>query len=229
MSKAQIEEAYTRTLGVKHFIWFKQGVHEDDHTHLGPIKAPGGIEAYTVLTTNGHVDEFARFANARTILLAKVDSADLAKDPIARENHRRLEENFAILKNAVDQDGQPFRIVRMPMPPSILWKMQPDDPVYQVISEMEFPPEHVFPKGKEINVVAATSYLNFLVSNGIVLGQKYWKKGLVPDIQERDEEARRILQQVFPGRKIVMLDALSVNWGGGGIHCITMHEPAVNN
>jgi agmatine deiminase len=71
--------------------------------------------------------------------------------------------------------------------------------------------------------------LNFLVSNGIVLGQKYWKKGLVPDIQERDEEARRILQQVFPGRKIVMLDALSVNWGGGGIHCITMHEPAVNN
>jgi len=227
LTKAQIEAEYTRTLGATHFIWLKQGVHEDDHTHLGTIDAPGGVKAYTVLTTNGHVDEFARFADPQTILLAEIDSADLATDPIAQENHRRIAENLRILEAARDQDGKPFRIVRMPMPKTILWKMQPGDPVYQLISEMEFEDGHTFPQGREIDVVAAASYLNFLISNGIVIGQKYWRKGLDPEIKKRDDAARRILQQVFPDRKIVMLDALSVNWGGGGIHCITIHEPKI--
>ncbi len=227
MSKAQIEAEYRRTLGATHFIWLKQGVHEDDHTHLGAIEGPDGIKAYTVVTTNGHVDEFARFVDPNTILLAEIDSSDLVDDPIARENHRRIEENLRILQSARDQDGRPFRIVRMPMPKTILWEMQPDDPVYQVISEMEFEDGHTFPMGEAIDVVAAASYLNFLISNGIVIGQKYWRDGLDPEIKKRDEAAQRILQEVFPGRKIVMLDALSVNWGGGGIHCITIHEPKI--
>jgi agmatine deiminase len=225
MTKARIEAEYKRVTGATHFVWLKQGVREDDHTQLGPIPAPGGVEAYTVLTTNGHVDEFARFANDSTILLAQVDSADLATDPIAQENHRRLEENYQLLKNARDQDGRPFKIVRMPMPPTILWKMQPEDPVYQVMAQMDFPKDRPFPQGKEITVVAAASYLNFLISNDIVIGQQYWKPGWPLTVKERDERAKAILQQVFPHRKIVMLDALSVNWGGGGIHCITMHQP----
>ena len=75
-------------------------------------------------------------------------------------------------------------------------------------------------------VVAAASYLNFLISNEVVIGQKYWREGWDEDIRERDEQAKAVLQSVFPNRKIVMIDALAVNFGGGGVHCITMHQPA---
>ncbi|WP_262481899.1 agmatine deiminase family protein [Cecembia lonarensis] len=32
-------------------------------------------------------------------------------------------------------------------------------------------------------------------------------------------------KQAFPGREIVFVDALSLNWHGGGIHCSTQQEP----
>ncbi|WP_372587665.1 agmatine deiminase family protein [Marivirga salinarum] len=44
-------------------------------------------------------------------------------------------------------------------------------------------------------------------------------------IKAQDEEAKRILSAVFPNRKVVMLDAPAVNLGGGGLHCISMHQP----
>jgi agmatine deiminase len=49
----------------------------------------------------------------------------------------------------------------------------------------------------------------------------------MPDeLKLRDEKAARILESVFPDRKVIMLDALAVNLGGGGIHCISMQQPA---
>ncbi|MEM9936484.1 MAG: agmatine deiminase family protein, partial [Bacteroidota bacterium] len=83
----------------------------------------------------------------------------------------------------------------------------------------------VFPVGEPVQVIAAASYLNFLITNKVVLGQKYWKEGMDTAIKSRDEEVKAILQQLFPTREVLMLDALSVNYGGGGIHCITMQEP----
>lgn len=67
MSKLQMEAEYKRLLGTK-VIWLKQGLVEDDHTFLGPITTADGTKAYTVVTTNGHVDEFVRFVNDSTIL-----------------------------------------------------------------------------------------------------------------------------------------------------------------
>jgi len=166
------------------------------------------------------------FVGPRTILLAKVDSSDL-DDPIARENHRRMEENYEILRNATDQDGQRFEIIRVPMPQTILGKMKPGDPVYDYISTLDYEDGSEFPAGKPVTVVAAASYLNFLITNHAVIAQRYWREGWDESIRERDEEVRRILTGVFPEREIVMLDALSVNYGGGGIHCITMQEPRV--
>ncbi len=105
--------------------------------------------------------------------------------------------------------------------------MQPGDGVYDQISEMKFSDGTIFPKGKTIDVVAAASYLNFLIANDKVLVAKYWREGMPLKIKRRDEEAQRILQSAFPGRKIIPIDALAINFGGGGMHCITMNEPAV--
>ncbi|WP_431130448.1 agmatine deiminase family protein, partial [Flagellimonas flava] len=78
----------------------------------GPLSTADRTKAYTVVGTSGHVDEYARFDDDCTILLASIDSAEL-RDPIAKENHRRLEENFKVLSKSTNQDGNAFRIVRM--------------------------------------------------------------------------------------------------------------------
>ncbi len=224
MKKEEMEAEFQRMLGVSNVIWLKEGLKEDDHTFRGPIETEDGYKAYTVVTTNGHIDEFARFVNDSTILLAQVDPADL-DDPIAQENHRRMEENYEILQKALDQEGKPFKIVRMPLPKTILGEMKPGDSVYDYISTLDYEDGSEFPVGDPVRVIAAASYLNFLITDQVVLGQKYWKEGLEKTIKDRDEKAAQILKEVFPNRKIIMLDALAINYGGGGIHCISMQEP----
>lgn len=225
-SLAEMEAEFKRVLGVKKVIWLKEGLYEDDHTFRGPIELDNGEKAYTVVTTNGHIDEFARFVNDSTILLAEVPQADM-EDPIAQENHRRMEENYKILRQAKDQDGKPFRIIRIPLPKTILTTMKPGDSVYDFISTLEYEDGSQFPEGKPVTVVAAASYLNFLITDKVILGQKYWKAGLDDAIKERDHKAASILEKIFPNRKVIMIDALAINLGGGGIHCITMQEPKI--
>jgi agmatine deiminase len=226
MTKEQMEAEYKRLLGVTNIVWLKTGLREDDHTFLSPIETADGTKAYTVVTTNGHIDEFARFVNDSTIILAKVDEEELrAKDPIAIENNKRLEENFAILQNAKDSNGNSFHIIRFPMPQIILKKMKPGDEVYEYIKTLDFQDGSVFPTDKTIDVIAAASYLNFTITNNVVLAQKYYREGGDIKILERDTQVKNLLQELFPAKEIIMIDAMAVNLGGGGIHCITMHEP----
>jgi len=89
LDRAGIETYLRDFLGVSHFIWLKQGVAGDD--------------------TDGHIDDIARFVSPDTILCAyEEDEAD--------ENHEVLEENFETLQASNDQDGNPLRVVRLPMP-----------------------------------------------------------------------------------------------------------------
>lgn len=224
LTKEQIENEYRKVLGVKKFIWLRQGVRDDDKSTNGTIDGPGNKKYYTVLTTNGHVDEYARFINDSTIMLATVDSAD-RNSPIEIETGKRMDENYEILKNATDQDGKPLHIIRMPMPYLVTSTMQPGDGVYDVLSTFTFRDGSVFPKGKPINVVAAASYCNFLIANDKVLVAKYCKPGMDKKILLRDIQAQQILQAAFPGKKIIAIDALAINFGGGGMHCITINEP----
>ncbi|SOE23755.1 agmatine deiminase [Spirosomataceae bacterium TFI 002] len=225
MSKKEMEAEYMRLLGVSKVIWLKKGLVEDNHTFLGPINTADGTKAYTVVTTNGHIDEFARFVNDSTILLAQIDSTELS-DPIALENHKRIEENYKILTAASDQDGKPFKIIRMPLPGTIFSTMNPGDYVYEYIKTLDYKDGSKFPDGKSVKVIAALSYLNFIITNKVVLAQSSWREGMPLELKLKDQKAAQILQSVFPNRKIIMIDALAVNLGGGGIHCISMNQPA---
>lgn len=224
MTATEIENEFKRVLGVSTIIWLKQGVRDDDHSFLGAIDGPDNKKYYTVLTTNGHVDEYARFVNDSTIVLAWVDSAD-RNSPVEIETGKRMEVNYSILTNSKDQNGAHFKILKMPMPYPVTNTLQPGDGVYDVLSTFTYSDGSTFPNGKKIDVIAAASYLNFLIANDRVLMAKYWKPGMSLLIKERDEEAQGILQKAFPDKKIIALDALAVNLGGGGIHCITMNEP----
>jgi agmatine deiminase len=228
MSKLQMEAEYKRLLGTTKVIWLKQGLVEDDHTFLGPISTKDGTKAYTVVTTNGHVDEFVRFVNDSTILLAQIDSTEL-DDPIAFENSKRIEENYEILSKATDQDGQPLTIIRMPLPGTIYNTMKPGDYVYEYIKTLDYENGIKFPDGESVKVMAALSYLNFIITNKVIIGQTCWREGMPEELKSKDEKAAQILQSVFPNRKVIMIDALAVNLGGGGIHCISMQQPALSN
>ena len=216
-----MDEEFRRTLGVSKVIWLAEGMAEDELTFRGRL--PGGV--YTVITTGGHVDEFARFADAETILLAEITEEERRTDPIAAISHERLEESFRRLSAATDQDGNPFRIVRVPAPDSLFDSMRAGDGVFDYIQPLEYEDGSSIAPDDEIKVVAAASYLNFQVTNGLVLAQKYWKPGMPESLREKDERALAILGEVFPGREVLPLDAMAVNLGGGGIHCILQQEP----
>lgn len=89
LSKKQIEKYLSDYLGVKKFIWLKNGIL-DDHT-------------------DGHIDDFARFINPTTIMCAYENDK---KDG----NYKILKENFEILKNSTDQDGHKLKLIKLPMP-----------------------------------------------------------------------------------------------------------------
>jgi agmatine deiminase len=224
LSREQIEAEFERTLGARSFVWLPQGIAEDDSTWEGPL--PGGI--YTPLTPGGHVDEYARFADARTILLGEVTEAEAKEDVIRAMTRERLEKARAAIEASVDQDGRPFRIVRVPMPEPLYDTLGPGDGVYESLKEMKYTSGVPFPKGEPVRIIVSTSYLNFLVTNGVVLAQVYYKEGRPLRVKAKDELALRLLGEAFPGREIVPIDAEAVNLGGGGIHCITQQEPAAD-
>src|SRR5690349_21136042 len=63
-----------------------------------------------------HTDEFVRFAADRSILLAWVDERQAELHPVSRITRERMMRNFEILSEATDQNGRPFRVLRVPMP-----------------------------------------------------------------------------------------------------------------
>lgn len=97
LDRAGIEGYLRDYLGVRHILWLGDGIVGDD--------------------TDGHIDDLTRFVAADTIVTA------VEEDP-ADENYAPLRENLTRLRAMVDQDGQPFRIVELPMPGPVIFDDQ---------------------------------------------------------------------------------------------------------
>lgn len=118
LSREESELIFLKYLGISKVIWLKKGL-VNDHT-------------------DGHIDELARFVSPSKILCA-------FENDEKEENYERLVENFNILENAVDQNGNKFEIVKLPMP-------------------------HMkYSNGKK----APASYTNFYISNKVVLAPTF--------------------------------------------------------
>ena len=89
LDKESVVNNLKNYLGVDNIIWITEGL-TNDHT-------------------DGHIDEIARFVNGNTIVAAYEDDEN---DP----NFDILNNNLKILENAIDQNGDKFKIVRLPMP-----------------------------------------------------------------------------------------------------------------
>lgn len=64
------------------------------------------------------------------------------------------------------------------------------------------------------------SYVNYYVCNGAAIGAEFGD-------DKADAEAARILGELYPGRKIISLDVDAIGESGGGIHCSTQQQPAI--
>ena len=96
-SKAEIEASLKAYYGQRHVVWLGEGIAGDD--------------------TDGHVDDLARFIDARTIVTAvEADPAD-ANYQLLRDNRRRLD-------RARDANGRPFTVVELPMPTAVVFEGQ---------------------------------------------------------------------------------------------------------
>ena len=62
------------------------------------------------------------------------------------------------------------------------------------------------------------SYINHYIVNGAVI--------LCAFNDPNDAIAKAILEKVYPGREIVLVDATEIFARGGGIHCITQQQPS---
>ncbi|MBI3876385.1 MAG: agmatine deiminase family protein, partial [Verrucomicrobia bacterium] len=89
LTKPQIEQYLRDYLGVTNILWLGEGIVGDD--------------------TDGHIDDLARFVNPTTVITV------VEEDP-ADANYALLQENLRRLRSMRDQDGQPLRIVELPMP-----------------------------------------------------------------------------------------------------------------
>lgn len=168
MSREENNKFLLDFLGAENIIWLNKGLLNDH--------------------TDGHIDEVARFVGPSKILCA-------FEDDVKNENYERLLENFNILKNSLDQDGNKFEVIKLPMP---YMKYENGEKEYH---------------GKQ----APVSYANFYIGNKTVL------VSLFNDIN--DEKALAIIKDCFPGREVVGIDCRDLIYGGGAIHCITQQEP----
>ncbi|MBL0739811.1 agmatine deiminase family protein [Chryseolinea lacunae] len=221
-SKEELEPEFKRVLGVNNIIWMKQGLADDPWHFMRRI-----ADNYVGGGTGGHTDEFVRFANANTILLAWVDEEEKALNTINKMNHERMSENLEILEAARDQDGKSFNIVKVPLPDLVAKKVVARETVDDWKTSLDmrvrsFKASEAPHAGDTVLRVPASSYMNYLVTNGLVLVPTYTNTGSSP---EKEERVRKIFATHFPGREIVFIDAMALNWSGGGIHCSTQQQP----
>lgn len=222
MTKEYIETEFKRVLGVSNIIWVKKGLADDPLRYFRRISGK-----YVGGGTGGHTDEFVRFANTTTILLAWVDEKEKDLNPINKMNYERMNENYNILKNAKDQDGKSFSIIKVPLPDLLTKKILAREQIdsAEITFDVEvnsFIPSEKPSVGDTLLRVPASSYMNYLVTNGTVLLPTYTSLG---SSKEKEEEIRKIFEEQFPGRKVVFIDAMMLNWNGGGIHCSTQQQP----
>lgn len=230
----EVEQELKRVFNLNKIIWIPQCSYDDEYTFYGAIPSSDGtFNSYRCATANGHIDEFCRFVDTDTILIAHITENEASKSKLHQLNKKRLDLAYDVIKNATNNDGKQFRIFKMPVPEPIYTDIYPQDDIYSYWIDAKESMNAImldgtpFPQGK-INVLPAQSYCNFLIANNVVIAHKYYEKGMPLIIKEKDEQALIILKTVFPNRRIVQINPLALNMYGGGIHCHTRNIPLAN-
>ena len=232
-SKEEIEKEYKKLFNLEKVVWLPFHTYDDEHMFTDLIGDEN--EKKSVLrsaSANGHIDEFCRFVNPTTILLAEVTEDEAQKSELHRINKARLDACFNVLAKATDAFGKPFTILRMPMPEPLFFGLNDNNEITNQVKSLR----HLLNskrlkdgtdigKVNDLKILPALSYCNFSIANGVVLSSAYWQEGLPEMIKQKDKASFEILKKAFPNREVVQIMTLAINFNGGGLHCNTRHIP----
>lgn len=87
--KEDYEKLFQKYFGISNTLWLGDGIAGDD--------------------TNGHVDDFCRFVNSKTVVLCNEDDPE-------DENYMPLNENREIVSDMKLEDGSKLEVVLLPLP-----------------------------------------------------------------------------------------------------------------
>jgi agmatine deiminase len=145
--------------------------------------------------TDYHIDIAARFTGKNTVLYAWTDDEN---DPRYPYLVKHLEE----LQSACDEDGQALTLLPMSLPAGGVY----------AIGDRRDP---LLGSGSHFT---DASYLNYLVTNNIVLLPAFGNAN--------DAPAQRLLASCFPQHRVIPIPVVSLTAEGGAIHCVTQQQPA---
>ncbi|WP_212003007.1 agmatine/peptidylarginine deiminase [Chitinophaga sp. HK235] len=163
MTQQQAEAIFTKYLGVTRFIW---------------LEGKAGLDI-----TDMHIDGFARFANASTIITMNND--DLIYWQVPQDDINKL---YA----ATNKASVGYKFVKVPLTQN----------------------DVVTTYGKNLG---KASYINYYIANNSVLVPVY--------NDPNDAVAMNIIQQLYPGKKVVGIDCRNLFANGGMVHCVTQQQP----
>ncbi|KAK0118691.1 hypothetical protein ONS95_007574 [Cadophora gregata] len=112
-----------------------------------------------------------------------------------------FEDAKRVLKRETDARGRKFKVVEIEEPD---WDLVEQEP------ECSGPGEQF---------ASVYSYVNYLLVNGGVIAPKFGD-------DKRDQVCRKVLEELFPERKVVQVHINMLPRAGGGIHCASQQVPA---
>ena len=180
LGREEIEEVLRTHLGALSIIWFPRGVHLDE--------------------TDGHIDNFARFAAPGVVMLTWTDDPDDPQWEISNEA-------LTILEETVDATGRRVEVVKLHQPGPITITAEEAAGVDAVAGSLP----------RVAGERLAGSYVNSYIGNGIVV---------LPVFDDpHDAAAIATYEQLFPDRRIIPVPGREILLGGGNVHCITQQVP----
>ena len=150
--------------------------------------------------TNGHVDNMCNFVRPGVVVLAWTDDVN---DP----QYERSVEAYEYLSKEVDAKGRKLEIHKLYTPSPILITKEESEGVDAV--------DGTLPRQEGDRMAA--SYVNYYTGNGFVALPVFG--------DPMDENAVKVLSELYPDRKIETIYAREILLGGGNIHCITQQVP----
>ncbi|MDI5920424.1 agmatine deiminase [Halomonas sp. LR5S13] len=150
--------------------------------------------------TDGHVDNLCCFVAPGQVALTWCDDETDPQYTITREA-------LKVLEAARDARGRPLAVHKLPQPA----------PLYIAEDEASGLDRLSSSHPRQPGDRMAGSYVNFYIGNSVVV---------MPFLDAaHDEQAREILQGLFPDKRVIGVPAREILLGGGNIHCITQQQP----
>jgi agmatine deiminase len=151
--------------------------------------------------TGGHIDNLCCFVRPGVVALTWTEDRSDPQWEISRES-------LDTLSSCTDARGRRLEVHTIHQPDPVTISSEESAGVARVDGTLP----------RLAGARQAASYINFYIANGGVI---------VPTFGDRhDRPALGTLAGLFPARAVVGVGAREVLLGGGGIHCITLQQPA---